>query len=110
MRVFAAVLCLFLALPSVLAQKADTLDIWVIDVEGGKALIVKNPSGETMMIDGGMPDMAGRGGAPGMPGRGGAQVAHRAGRRRESEPLAEHRVARRARLRGPRCRPRRTAI
>jgi len=72
MRVFAAVLCLFLALPSVLAQKADTLDIWVIDVEGGKALIVKNPSGETMMIDGGMPDMAGRGGAPGMPGRGGA--------------------------------------
>jgi len=34
---------------------ADTLDFWVVDVEGGKAIIVKNPSGQTMLIDGGMP-------------------------------------------------------
>jgi competence protein ComEC len=71
-RVLAAVLCAFLLLPLAAAQAPDTLDIWVIDVEGGKAMIVKNPSGQAMMIDGGMPDMAGRGGAPGMPGRGGA--------------------------------------
>ena len=75
MKVAAALFCLFLALPFAPAQNADTLDIWVIDVEGGKAVIVKNPSGETMMIDGGMPDMAGRGGAPGMSGRGGAPGA-----------------------------------
>jgi competence protein ComEC len=61
------------------AQVSDTLDIWVIDVEGGKAIIAKNPSGQVMMIDGGMPDMAGRGGAPGQPGRGGAPAAAGAG-------------------------------
>lgn len=36
---------------------ADTLDIWVVDVEGGKAIIVKTPSGQAMMIDGGMPGL-----------------------------------------------------
>lgn len=72
MRVLSMFLSLFLVLPLAAAQVSDTLDIWVIDVEGGKAVIVKNPSGETMMIDGGMPDMAGRGGGQGMPGRGGA--------------------------------------
>jgi competence protein ComEC len=34
----------------------DTLDIYVIDVEGGKAMIVQSPSGQTMVIDGGMPN------------------------------------------------------
>ena len=72
MRVLSALLSLFLVLPFASTQVSDTLDIWVIDVEGGKAVIVKNPSGQAMMIDGGMPDMAGRGAAPGTPGRGAA--------------------------------------
>ena len=56
MKSLLAVLCLMLALPfgSVLSA-ADTLDIYVLDVEGGKAMIVQNPSGQSMMIDGGMP-------------------------------------------------------
>jgi len=37
-----------------LFSAAGTLDIYVIDVEGGKAMIVQNPSGQSMMIDGGM--------------------------------------------------------
>jgi len=71
-RVLSALLSLFLVLPFASTQVSDTLDIWVIDVEGGKAVIVKNPAGQAMMIDGGMPDMAGRGAAPGTPGRGAA--------------------------------------
>jgi competence protein ComEC len=75
MRGLLACLGVCLAALIVSAQVSDTLDIWVIDVEGGKAIIAKNPSGQVMMIDGGMPDMAGRGGAPGQPGRGGAPEA-----------------------------------
>ena len=48
---FAALLLLAATLPA-----ADTLDIYAIDVEGGKAMIVRGPSGQTMMIDGGMPN------------------------------------------------------
>jgi competence protein ComEC len=39
-----------------LLTAADSLDIYVVDVEGGKAMIVRNPSGQTMLIDGGMPN------------------------------------------------------
>jgi competence protein ComEC len=52
------VLCLLLsaaALPS-----AKTLDMWVIDTEGGKALLVVSPSGQSMLIDTGYPGNAGR--------------------------------------------------
>jgi competence protein ComEC len=65
MRVLLACAGVCLAILIGSAQVSDTLDIWVIDVEGGKAVIARNPSGQVMMIDGGMPDMAGRGGAPG---------------------------------------------
>jgi hypothetical protein len=34
---------------------ADTLEINVNDVEGGNAVIVLNPSGQSILIDGGMP-------------------------------------------------------
>ncbi len=65
MKVFSAFLCLILALACAPALRAaDTLDIWAIDVEGGKALIIKTPSGQAMMIDGGSPDMPARAGAP----------------------------------------------
>ncbi len=78
MRVLLACVGVCLAILIGSAQVSDTLDIWVIDVEGGKAVIARNPSGQVMMIDGGMPDMAGRGGAPGR-GAGGAPTAPQGG-------------------------------
>ncbi len=39
-----------LALPA-----AKTLDMWVIDTEGGKALLLLSPSGQSMLIDTGFP-------------------------------------------------------
>ena len=105
MRVLTAFLSLFLVLPFASTQVSDTLDIWVIDVEGGKAVIAKNPSGQAMMIDGGMPDMAGRGGAPGCPDGVGRRVRAGGERRGGDAPAGRQR---RPRLRGPRCRSRRT--
>jgi competence protein ComEC len=65
MKVVSAFLLVLILLPLLPAQQTtDTLDIWVVDVEGGKAVVVKSPSGQTMMIDGGMPAMPPR---PGMP-------------------------------------------
>ena len=34
---------------------ADTLDIYVVDTEGGKAMILLTPEGETMLVDAGYP-------------------------------------------------------
>jgi len=65
MKALSASFCFLLVLAFVPAlQAADTLDIYVIDVEGGKALIVKNPSGQAMMIDGGTQAMPARRGMP----------------------------------------------
>lgn len=75
MRVLLAGVGVCLAILIASAQVSDTLDIWVVDVEGGKAVIAKNPSGQVMMIDGGMPDMPNRGGAGGPGGRAGAPQA-----------------------------------
>ena len=56
MRVCCALLCLWMGLSFTAALRAaDTLDITVIDVEGGNAIIVQNPSGQALLIDGGMP-------------------------------------------------------
>ena len=56
MKVCSALLCLLMALSFTVALRgADTLDITVIDVEGGNAIIVQNPSGQSLLIDGGMP-------------------------------------------------------
>jgi beta-lactamase superfamily II metal-dependent hydrolase len=52
-RILLPCLALILAFASP-ARAAATLDIYVIDVEGGKAMIVQNPSGQSMLIDGGM--------------------------------------------------------
>ena len=46
------------ALPLLLVSivsAADTLDIYVIDTEGGKAVILTTPEGQTMLIDAGYP-------------------------------------------------------
>jgi len=56
-RFFSVLMCFALVLTfAVSLRAADTLDIYVIDVEGGKAMIVQNPSGQSMVIDGGMPN------------------------------------------------------
>jgi beta-lactamase superfamily II metal-dependent hydrolase len=47
-------IALLMPLCSVL-RAADTLDVYVIDVEGGKAMLVITPSGQSMLLDGGMP-------------------------------------------------------
>src|SRR5713226_5054098 len=39
---------------------AKTLDIYTIDVEGGKSVLIVSPSGESMLIDTGWPQAAGR--------------------------------------------------
>jgi beta-lactamase superfamily II metal-dependent hydrolase len=54
---FAAALLLVIALPS--AQTRKTLDIYVVDVEGGNATLYVAPSGESVLID------TGNGGAAG---------------------------------------------
>ena len=38
----------------------DTLDIYVIDVEGGEATLFVSPSGESMLVDAGWPGFDGR--------------------------------------------------
>ncbi len=48
--VIALVLSFALVLPA-----AKSLDMWVIDTEGGKALLLVSPSGESMLIDTGFP-------------------------------------------------------
>ena len=37
------------------ALAADTLDIYVIDTEGGKAMVLRTPAGEKMLVDAGYP-------------------------------------------------------
>ena len=37
------------------ASAADTLDIYVVDTEGGKAVVLLTPEGETMLVDAGYP-------------------------------------------------------
>jgi competence protein ComEC len=63
MRFVAAVSkgCAILALCAALAAQAPaTLDIYVIDVEGGQATLVVSPSGESMLVDAGYPGFDGR--------------------------------------------------
>ena len=47
--------CAFWLLLASAVSAADTLDIYVIDSEGGKAVIVVSPEGETMLVDAGYP-------------------------------------------------------
>src|SRR5512144_1049252 len=46
---------LFLLIFPALLQAAKTLDIYVIDTEGGKALLIVSPSGHSMLVDTGFP-------------------------------------------------------
>ena len=42
------------------SQPGETLDIYVIDVEGGEATLFVAPSGESMLVDTGWPGFNGR--------------------------------------------------
>jgi beta-lactamase superfamily II metal-dependent hydrolase len=42
------------------ARAARTLDVYFIDVEGGQATLFVSPSGESMLVDTGWPDVGGR--------------------------------------------------
>jgi competence protein ComEC len=53
MAIKTALLLTFLGVASVRA--ADTLEMFVVDTEGGKALIVLAPSGQSMLVDAGYP-------------------------------------------------------
>jgi competence protein ComEC len=50
---------IFLLMVSALAA-ANTLDMYVVDVEGGKALLLVSPSGQSMLVDAGNPGNDGR--------------------------------------------------
>lgn len=58
MRTFAIVSLAAVLVPAVHA--ANTLDVYTIDVEGGKAVLFVSPSGESMLIDAGWPQGPGR--------------------------------------------------
>ncbi len=58
MRTLAIVSLAAMLVPAV--QAANTLDIYTIDVEGGKAVLFVSPSGESMLIDAGWPQAPGR--------------------------------------------------
>jgi beta-lactamase superfamily II metal-dependent hydrolase len=42
------------------ARAAQTLEVYFIDVEGGQATLFVPPSGESMLVDAGFPDLGGR--------------------------------------------------
>jgi competence protein ComEC len=54
------VVSFLMALLSSATPKPETLDVYVIDVEGGKAMLVKAPSGQSMLVDAGWPGFNGR--------------------------------------------------
>jgi beta-lactamase superfamily II metal-dependent hydrolase len=58
MRFLAIVFFAALFVPAL--DAAGTLDIYTIDVEGGKAVLFVSPSGESMLIDAGWPEAPGR--------------------------------------------------
>ena len=50
--IVSGVVALFVSIP---LPAAKTLDIYVIDVEGGKSVLLVSPAGESMLIDAGWP-------------------------------------------------------
>jgi competence protein ComEC len=58
MRFAPALLCALALLPAL--RGGETLDVYVIDVEGGKSVLLVSPSGESMLFDAGWPGFNGR--------------------------------------------------
>ncbi len=51
----ALLICAALVLSASVASAAETLDIYVIDTEGGKSIILVTPDGQSMLVDAGYP-------------------------------------------------------
>jgi len=47
--------CLVTLLPIAVLSAADTLEMTVVDTEGGKAIVMLTPDGESMLVDAGFP-------------------------------------------------------
>lgn len=60
MKTSAAILTLIAAFAPTLARAAKTMDVYDIDVEGGKCVLVVAPSGESLLYDLGWPGFNGR--------------------------------------------------
>ena len=43
-----------------MSQAQKPLDVYMIDVEGGKAILAVSPAGESLLFDAGWPGMGGR--------------------------------------------------
>jgi competence protein ComEC len=56
----AKVIALLMFAAVIAAQTTDTLDIYVIDVEGGQATLIVSPARESMLVDAGWPGFDGR--------------------------------------------------
>lgn len=56
----AAAVALLMFAAVIAAQTIDTLDIYVIDVEGGQATLIVSPARESMLVDAGWPGFDGR--------------------------------------------------
>ncbi len=51
------ILVLSLALPAAQSEPDETLDIYLIDVEGGEATLFVSPAGESLLVDAGWPGL-----------------------------------------------------
>jgi competence protein ComEC len=60
MRRSVACLAVVTAVALAHAQRSPTLDIYVIDVDGGEATLFVSPSGESLLVDAGWPGFEGR--------------------------------------------------
>ena len=58
MRIAGVLICSVLLVSA--ARAAQTLDVYVLDVEGGKSVLIVSPSGESMLFDAGWPGNNGR--------------------------------------------------
>jgi beta-lactamase superfamily II metal-dependent hydrolase len=58
MRIAGALVCSVLLVGA--ARAAQTLDVYVLDVEGGKSVLIVSPSGESMLFDAAWPGNNGR--------------------------------------------------
>jgi len=60
MSIIRPFLLMFSFIPTVVAAQSQYLDIYFIDVEGGQATLIVAPPGQSLLVDTGSPDFAGR--------------------------------------------------
>ena len=60
MKKFLAAVAVAIGLTSIASSAGRTLDIYIIDVEGGQSTLIVTPSGQTLLVDAGYPERDGR--------------------------------------------------